>query len=187
MHYLKAAPLPVAIVVPAGASLGLPAHCGSNHACIEHVARASCLARHDGWHCRIMHRWEGRRLARTAREHVLAPPTSCGSPACNKALAYTMAFAAFHDTAQANCLVAIIDQHENNSWLPEVPGQTIDGPWGLPQADPGWKMNDAGTDWQTNPATQLRWMIGYVGGEPATPWRHWSSPCAALANENAAS
>lgn len=38
------------------------------------------------------------------------------------------------------------------------------GAYGLPQALPGSKMASAGSDWQTNPITQLRWMNGYVMG-----------------------
>lgn len=38
------------------------------------------------------------------------------------------------------------------------------GAYGIPQALPGSKMATAGTDWQTNPVTQIRWMIGYVTG-----------------------
>ncbi len=36
--------------------------------------------------------------------------------------------------------------------------------YGIPQANPGYKMKSAGPDWATNPWTQLRWMIGYVNG-----------------------
>lgn len=36
------------------------------------------------------------------------------------------------------------------------------GAYGIPQALPGTKMSSAGSDWQTNPVTQIRWMIGYV-------------------------
>lgn len=38
------------------------------------------------------------------------------------------------------------------------------GAYGIPQALPGSKMASAGADWQTNPVTQIRWMIGYVNG-----------------------
>lgn len=36
------------------------------------------------------------------------------------------------------------------------------GAYGIPQALPGNKMASAGSDWQTNPITQIRWMAGYV-------------------------
>lgn len=38
------------------------------------------------------------------------------------------------------------------------------GAHGIPQALPGSKMASAGADWETNPVTQIRWMIGYVNG-----------------------
>lgn len=38
------------------------------------------------------------------------------------------------------------------------------GAYGIPQSLPGNKMASAGTDWETNPVTQIRWMIGYVHG-----------------------
>lgn len=38
------------------------------------------------------------------------------------------------------------------------------GAYGIPQALPGSKMAAYGSDWQTNPVTQIRWMAGYVTG-----------------------
>lgn len=38
------------------------------------------------------------------------------------------------------------------------------GAYGIPQALPGSKMQSAGADWETNPITQIRWMISYVNG-----------------------
>lgn len=36
------------------------------------------------------------------------------------------------------------------------------GAYGIPQALPGNKIAAFGDDWQTNPVTQIRWMINYV-------------------------
>ncbi|MBQ9180983.1 G5 domain-containing protein [Candidatus Saccharibacteria bacterium] len=38
------------------------------------------------------------------------------------------------------------------------------GAYGIPQALPGGKMATVGADWQTNPVTQIKWMINYVNG-----------------------
>lgn len=38
------------------------------------------------------------------------------------------------------------------------------GAYGIPQALPGTKMASVGADWETNPVTQIKWMIGYVNG-----------------------
>jgi hypothetical protein len=49
------------------------------------------------------------------------------------------------------------------------------GAYGIPQALPGSKMASAGSDWRTNPATQIRWGLGYIGstyGSPCSAWRH---------------
>jgi hypothetical protein len=45
--------------------------------------------------------------------------------------------------------------------------------YGIPQALPGSKMASAGSDWQDNAATQIRWGLGYIKGR-------YGSPCAAL-------
>jgi len=36
------------------------------------------------------------------------------------------------------------------------------GAYGIPQSLPGSKMLEMGADWETNPVTQIRWMIKYV-------------------------
>lgn len=38
------------------------------------------------------------------------------------------------------------------------------GAYGLPQSLPGSKMASAGSDWRTNPLTQLKWMKSYIRG-----------------------
>lgn len=38
------------------------------------------------------------------------------------------------------------------------------GAYGIPQALPGSKMASEGADWETNPVTQIKWMIKYVNG-----------------------
>ena len=41
--------------------------------------------------------------------------------------------------------------------------------YGIPQALPGSKMASHGSDWKTNPATQIRWMLDYVEDRYGTP------------------
>ena len=45
-----------------------------------------------------------------------------------------------------------------------VDARNASGAYGIPQALPGNKMASAGADWETNPVTQIKWMIGYVNG-----------------------
>lgn len=49
------------------------------------------------------------------------------------------------------------------------------GAYGIPQALPGTKMASAGSDWRTNPVTQIRWMAGYVTGRYGGWTQAWSS------------
>ena len=50
------------------------------------------------------------------------------------------------------------------------------GAYGLVQALPGSKMASAGADWQTNPATQIKWGLNYMNsryGSPCDAWSFW--------------
>ncbi|MEU4618824.1 lytic transglycosylase domain-containing protein [Actinoplanes sp. NPDC023801] len=47
------------------------------------------------------------------------------------------------------------------------------GAYGIPQALPGDKMASAGSDWKTNPATQIEWGLGYIKGRYGTPCKAW--------------
>lgn len=47
--------------------------------------------------------------------------------------------------------------------------------YGIPQAVPGSKMASAGSDWETNPATQIKWGMQYIAsGAYRTPCGAWS-------------
>ena len=50
--------------------------------------------------------------------------------------------------------------------------------YGLCQATPGYKMESAGSDWETNPITQLKWCNGYAVGHYGSwlaAYDHWVS------------
>ncbi len=60
-----------------------------------------------------------------------------------------------------------------SGWNPAAANPS--GAFGIPQALPGSKMASAGADWQTNPATQIRWGLGYIRdiyGSPCGAWDH---------------
>ncbi|MFF1477688.1 transglycosylase SLT domain-containing protein [Streptomyces sp. NPDC058301] len=48
------------------------------------------------------------------------------------------------------------------------------GAYGLVQALPGSKMSSAGSDWQTNPATQIKWGLNYMNERYHSPCGAWS-------------
>ena len=73
------------------------------------------------------------------------------------------------DYAYANFIVS----HESG-WRPTAANPS--GAYGLCQALPGTKMATAGSDWATNPITQLRWCNGYAQtryGGWAAAYNHW--------------
>lgn len=52
------------------------------------------------------------------------------------------------------------------------------GAYGLPQSLPGSKMASAGSDWKTNPITQLKWFYSYCQGRygsVAGAYSHWQT------------
>jgi len=52
------------------------------------------------------------------------------------------------------------------------------GAYGIPQALPASKMSSAGSDWKTNPATQIEWGLAYIKGRygsPSAAWTHEQS------------
>jgi hypothetical protein len=48
------------------------------------------------------------------------------------------------------------------------------GAYGIPQALPGSKMASEGSDWRTNPATQIIWGVKYMEGRYGSPCAAWS-------------
>lgn len=52
------------------------------------------------------------------------------------------------------------------------------GAYGIPQSLPASKMSSAGSDWKTNPATQIKWGLNYIAsryGNPVNAYSAWLS------------
>ncbi|MFJ2191103.1 transglycosylase SLT domain-containing protein [Kitasatospora sp. NPDC087861] len=52
------------------------------------------------------------------------------------------------------------------------------GAYGLAQALPGSKMATHGSDWRTNPVTQIKWALDYMNsryGSPNAAWNFWQT------------
>ncbi|MFF8288083.1 transglycosylase SLT domain-containing protein [Streptomyces sp. NPDC016309] len=76
---------------------------------------------------------------------------------------------------QFQCFSNIVD-HES-SWNYRATNASS-GAYGLVQALPGSKMSSAGADWQTNPATQIKWGLNYMNeryGSPCGAWSFWQA------------
>ncbi len=97
---------------------------------------------------------------------VAAPP----DPAAAQAIARSMMASFGFPSSEFSCLVEIWNRESGWTYDAENPAS---GAYGIPQALPGWKMASAGPAWQTNPATQIRWGLGYIQqvyGNPCAAW-----------------
>ncbi|WP_328679516.1 lytic transglycosylase domain-containing protein [Streptomyces sp. NBC_00343] len=78
-------------------------------------------------------------------------------------------------SGQYQCFSNIVD-HES-SWNYRAVNASS-GAYGLFQALPGSKMSSVGSDWQTNPATQIKWGLNYMDsryGSPCEAWSFWQA------------
>jgi hypothetical protein len=77
---------------------------------------------------------------------------------------------------QFQCFSNIVD-HES-SWNYHAVNASS-GAYGLFQALPGSKMSSVGSDWQSNPATQIKWGLNYMNssryGSPCAAWSFWQA------------
>ena len=72
-------------------------------------------------------------------------------------------------STQFGCLDQLWTRESN--W--QLTAQNSSGAYGIPQALPASKMAAMGSDWRTNPITQIRWGLWYIANA-------YGSPCAAL-------
>ena len=78
-------------------------------------------------------------------------------------------------SGEFSCLVSLWDRESGWNTYASNPSS---GAYGIPQVLPGSKMASAGADWATNPATQIRWGLGYIQqvyGSPCAAWGHSQS------------
>ncbi|MEU8778773.1 transglycosylase SLT domain-containing protein [Streptomyces sp. NPDC048606] len=74
-------------------------------------------------------------------------------------------------SGQFQCFSNIINQE--STWNYKAVNSSS-GAYGLVQALPGTKMASAGADWRTNPATQIKWGLGYMNERYGSPCSAWS-------------
>ena len=98
-------------------------------------------------------------------------PGAPANPTAAQAIARDMLAQRGWGDDQFGCLVELWN-HESG-W--NVYASNPSGAYGIPQALPGSKMATAGDDWQTNPATQISWGLGYISGRYGTPCGAWDT------------
>jgi Transglycosylase SLT domain len=109
------------------------------------------------------------RAAQPPASSAPSPVTPSGSP---QQIAMAMLSSFGWSSSQFGCLQSLWNRE--SGWNPSATNPTS-GAYGIPQALPGDKMASAGADWQTNPATQIRWGLGYIQqvyGSPCAAWSH---------------
>lgn len=93
------------------------------------------------------------------------------TPGSAQAIAYDQVIARGWSDADFQCLVNLWQKESGWRWNAE---NRYSGAYGIPQALPGSKMASAGSDWRTNPATQIKWGLGYIKGRYKTPCGAWN-------------
>lgn len=99
-----------------------------------------------------------------SRQHVRRALT--GSP---KTVAHALVLQRGWSDAQFTCLDRLWTRESD--W--QVSASNASGAYGIPQALPASKMSLMGSDWRTNPITQIRWGLYYIAAS-------YGTPCAAL-------
>ncbi|MGO4104006.1 hypothetical protein AB4Y63_08635 [Leifsonia sp. YAF41] len=96
---------------------------------------------------------------------------AAGTPDGARAVARDMAASQYGwDAGQFSCLNQLWQKESGWSYTALNAGS---GATGIPQALPGSKMASAGTDWETNAATQIAWGLTYIKGSYGTPCSAW--------------
>lgn len=115
----------------------------------------------------------------TATSTPSATPTSPSTPkpttpTGSYGSAYTIA-KSMVPASQFACFSNVVERESGWDVHATNPGS---GAYGLGQALPGSKMASAGSDWENNPATQIKWVLSYMDsryGSPCGAWSFWQS------------
>ncbi|MFD7082209.1 transglycosylase SLT domain-containing protein [Streptomyces sp. NPDC059918] len=100
---------------------------------------------------------------------VLAAAPAQAAPMSGQVIAHRM----IKDPAQFAAFSKIVSRE--SGWNPSATNAST-GAYGLVQALPASKMASAGSDWKTNPATQIKWGLSYMDsryGSPVGAWNFW--------------
>ncbi|MEU3601952.1 transglycosylase SLT domain-containing protein [Streptomyces sp. NPDC006798] len=110
----------------------------------------------------------------------LAPGSASAAPAAAPAVAEAASAKAIAqkligDDAQFRCFSEIVTKE--SGWDVQASNPSS-GAYGLVQALPATKMATAGSDWKTNPETQIEWGVDYMKdryGSPCGAWTKWQT------------
>ena len=100
-----------------------------------------------------------------------APPPSSVSVADAQAIAKSLMPNYGFGNDQWGCLVNLWNYE--SGWRVNARNPSS-GAYGIAQSLPASKYNSVGTDWLTNPTTQIEWGLGYIKGRYGNPCGAWS-------------
>jgi hypothetical protein len=98
-------------------------------------------------------------------------PVAAPDPGTAQHIAYEMMSSfGFSPSTQWDCLDEV--WQKESSW--QYDAENASGAYGIPQSLPASKMASAGSDYLTNPTTQIRWGLGYISSTYGTPCNAWA-------------
>ncbi len=98
-------------------------------------------------------------------------PADCVSYSGVKQIGCSLLVLAGFEVQQMSCLDKL--WMKESRWNPRAENHSS-GAYGIAQALPGKKMASYGSDWRTNPVTQIKWGLNYIKGRYQTPCGAWS-------------
>lgn len=88
-----------------------------------------------------------------------------------KTYARNMVSSMWRSSSEFTCLDKLWTKE--SGWNP-LAANPSSGAYGIPQSLPGSKMASAGSDWKTNPKTQINWGLNYIQGRYGSPCSAWA-------------
>ncbi|MEU8253886.1 transglycosylase SLT domain-containing protein [Micromonospora inaquosa] len=98
-------------------------------------------------------------------------PESCAEYSGNRKTGCALMIDAGFGIAEFPCLEKLWTKE--SGWNHKA-SNSSSGAYGIPQSLPGSKMSSVADDWRTNPATQIKWGLGYIKGRYKTPCGAWT-------------
>lgn len=112
-----------------------------------------------------------RKAAQAAKPYDGPIPASCNEYSGNRQIGCALMIEAGFGIDQFPCLDRLWTKE--SGWNHKA-SNSSSGAYGIPQANPGSKMGSVASDWKTNPATQIKWGLGYIEGRYDTPCGAWA-------------
>jgi hypothetical protein len=98
-------------------------------------------------------------------------PKSCKEYSGNRAIGCALLLEAGFGLSEMPCLEKLWSRE--SGWNPKATNPSS-GAYGIPQALPGEKMAEFGSDWRTNPVPQIKWGLKYIKNRYKDPCGAWS-------------